>query len=74
MDHCRLSCSIKNQDQDLEQYQDELSRLKQRGQLLSNDDMHGMPFPFEIQLVQSTIDVLKEQVRSRHRLCALLFI
>ncbi|CAF3642100.1 unnamed protein product [Rotaria sp. Silwood1] len=57
---------IRMQNQELDQYQDELSHLKQHGQTMSVDDGNAMPLPSEIHLLQSMITFLKEQFE-QHR-------
>ncbi|CAF1520966.1 unnamed protein product, partial [Adineta steineri] len=52
---------IRNQDQELDQYQQDLFHLRQYGQTMSIDDGNSMPLPSEIQLLQSMITFLKDQ-------------
>jgi hypothetical protein len=53
---------LQNQESELDQYQNELSHLKQHGQTMCIDDANSMPLPSEIHLLQSMITFLKEQV------------
>ncbi|CAF3764384.1 unnamed protein product [Rotaria sordida] len=53
---------IRMQNQELYQYQDELSHLKQHGQTMCIEDGNSMPLPSQIHLLQSMITFLKEQL------------
>ncbi|CAF4142454.1 unnamed protein product, partial [Rotaria sordida] len=58
---------IRMQNQELDQYQDELSQLKQHGQTMCIEDGSSMPLPSEIHLLQSMITFLREQFEQRRQ-------
>ncbi|CAF3855305.1 unnamed protein product, partial [Adineta steineri] len=58
---------IRNQDQELDQYQQDLFHLRQYGQTMSIDDGNSMPLPSELQLLQSMITFLKDQFEQRRQ-------
>ncbi|CAF4870986.1 unnamed protein product [Rotaria sp. Silwood1] len=54
------------QNQELDQYQDELTHLKQHGQTMCVEDDNSMPLPSEIHLLQSMITFLKRTTERSH--------
>ncbi|CAF4315796.1 unnamed protein product [Rotaria sp. Silwood2] len=59
---------IRNQNQELNQYQDELTHLKKHGQTICLEDGNSLPLPSEIHLLQSMITYLKQQFEQRHEI------
>ncbi|CAF3964495.1 unnamed protein product, partial [Rotaria sordida] len=59
---------IRNQNQELNQYQDELIKLKKYGQTICFEDGNSLPLPSEIHLLQSIITFLKQQFEQRHEI------
>ncbi|UJR37453.1 hypothetical protein I4U23_030156 [Adineta vaga] len=58
---------IRNQVRELDQYQEDLTQLKQYGQSMCLEDGNSLPIPSEIHLLQSMITFLKDQFEQRRQ-------